>query len=100
MEAEAVLFFGCASASTTFIRFRIQGRRHVGGDNQNTPHKGHFCKSFKTTEKILGYGGSDVTNHTWISVWVCRKWFSQTPDLTYTGSGRKTYHIWNTEKQT
>jgi len=29
----------------------------TGGKQSPTPPKGHFCKSSKTDEKILGYGG-------------------------------------------
>jgi len=39
----------------------IRGGATEGGDWEETvpptPHKGHFCKSSKTAEKILGYGG-------------------------------------------
>jgi len=57
-------------------------RGGTGGNSPPTPHKGQFCKSSKTDEKILEVWGGDVTNHTWISTWVCHKWFSK-PDLTY-----------------
>jgi len=30
----------------------------TGGNSPPTPHKGHFCKSPKTDEKILGVWGS------------------------------------------
>ena len=33
------------------------------GNSPPTPDKGQFCESSKTDEKILGYGGGDVTNH-------------------------------------
>jgi len=29
----------------------------TGGNSPSTPHKGHFCKSPKTDEKILGVWG-------------------------------------------
>jgi len=48
-----------------------------------TPHKGHFCKSPRTDEKKLGIWGGDVTNHIWISAWVCHKWFSKTGSNLY-----------------
>ena len=49
-----------AGASTS-----SQGRRHggTGGNSPPTPHKGQFCESSKTDEKILGYGGG-VTSPT------------------------------------
>jgi len=58
------------------------------GTGRNSPltvtsHKGHFCKSSKTDEKILGVWGDDVTNHSWISTWVCHKRFSKTGSNLY-----------------
>jgi len=46
---------------------------------EQSPHKGHFYKSAMTDEKMFGSRrGADVTDHTWISAWVCHKWFSKT----------------------
>jgi len=37
-----------------------------------------FVNRLKPMRKYLGYGGEWVTNHTWISTWVCHKWLSKT----------------------
>jgi len=58
-------------------------RGGLGENSSPSPHKGHFCKSSKTDEKILGVWGDDVTNHTWISAWLCHKLFSKTGSNLY-----------------
>jgi len=47
-----------------------QGRRHGGdcGEQSSTPHKGSFCKSSKTDDKILVYKGRGVTSLTILEV--------------------------------
>jgi len=43
-----------------------------------------FVNRLKPLRKYWGYGGEgDVSNHTWISTWVCHKWFSKTGSNLY-----------------
>jgi len=52
--------------ATCNLKFSAPQGRHHGrlgeGNSPTTPHKGHFCKSSKTDEKILGVWGGDDTN--------------------------------------
>jgi len=36
-----------------------------------------FVNRLKSMRKYWGNGG-DVTNHTWISTWICHMWYSKT----------------------
>jgi len=66
---------------------RVQGRRHGGDWGEQSPSlltKAIFInRLYKPMRKYWGFGGGDVINHTWISAWVCHKWFSETGSNLY-----------------